>query len=133
VTCHILTADGSKELQPSDPKKAMPKQRVRPDQTTNAYLRDALRPQLTAQYNAEQLGQACPRAVQTTDPPSPDAPAWLPLPPPPPGVQRPPTWEHASWITVEDITVGALRSAVRPDACVSNKPIGVTQTAFERC
>jgi hypothetical protein len=105
----------TKELKPPDPDRVGLKARIRPDQTTDAYLQDSLGPQ--DQYYAEQLTEAFLDAVQTTVKPA-DIQDWLPLPSPPPGVERPPTWEHASWITTEDVITGALRRAVDPEASV---------------
>jgi hypothetical protein len=98
---------------PEQPDHRPAKERLRPAVAMEGYPRDALADG-QGQWLASQLGQGFLERVQSKSSPSPDA-GWEPLPS---SGDPPSKWEHASWITTADLTDGALKRAVHPDACI---------------
>lgn len=88
----------------------------RPDETTGAYLDRELSGQW-ARNNGGNLARGWLAAVQTTVLPAVDAQQWLAMP-----HAATPTWEHASWLTVHDVTDGMLKRTVGRDAAVLDQP-----------
>jgi hypothetical protein len=98
---------------PEEPDQRPVKDRLRPTIAIEGYPGDALTGG-QGHWLASELGQGFLRRVQSKTTPSPDA-GWEPLPS---SGTPTSTWEHASWLTTADLTDGALKRAVHPDACI---------------